>query len=281
MSWRKLLNTKPSIFLLLLIVITAPGLAPGCSKTKVPSAYLARVNDAYLTDQDMQDNFAPGQLPPQAKIEFAQTWIKNKLLYEEARKAGITDDETFRRMLERNKEELAATWYLNKLVEKQNLGATEQEAESYYGEHQQEFRLQDDAFFYSAAYFRNQDAAQDFRNNALREGWKNALNGARSNNTLAMSEEDAFAKVTGIYSAMQVRLLSLMAEEELSQIFSDDNAIFWVIKAGKSFKAGEIPPLYAVKGAVEARIVEKKKKDFIDGYIQGLYSSNKVEIYPQ
>jgi hypothetical protein len=280
MSLRKHLRTNLPFFLFIVCLFAAPGLAPGCGKSKPPDGYLARVNDTYLTEQDLQRLSDSSPIPAQAKIEIAQTWVRNHLLFQEAEKSGLLKDEAFLSVLERNKEELAAHFLTEQILRKQNFTSTEAEQETYFAEHRQEFQLAEEGFSYSAAYFKSQEAAQEFRNQALRQGWKNAVAAARESKKIAMLEQDIFAFASQTYSAMQARLLALMGDEEISLVFSDDNSVFWVLQAGKSYKIGDIPAISVLRDRISARIIEKKKKEYMDGYIKGLYASNKVEINP-
>ena len=281
MSWRALSKNNPAGYFLICFIFAAPVILTGCGRNKVPPTYLARVNDSYLTEKTLTDRTDSAALNAQVKTELSQAWVRNELLYHEAERAGITKDEKYLSLLEQNKKELATTLFMKQLIAKQQFACSETEIQEYYNSHKDELQLSADAFLFDAAYFTNEHAAQEFRNAVLQSGW-NAASGRYAKNAATKSlEQQVFRYAWQTSSEMQFRLLALMNEGEVSLVFQDDATSWWVLRAGKSFKSGEIPPLLAVRPVIESRILETKKKDFLNGYIQGLYSSNKIEITPQ
>ncbi len=281
MFWRELSKSNPAGYVLICFIFAAPVILTGCGRNKAPANYLARVNESYLTEESLRNRIDSASLSPQVKAECSQEWIKNELLFREAERAGITKDEKFNSLLEQNKRELAATFFVKQLLDKASISCSDAEVQAYYDEHQDEFQLASGAFLFDEAYFTNERAAQEFRNLTVQDGWNAATTRFSGNGATKSILQKVFRYAYQTSSDMQYRLLAMMAEGELSLVFQDDPSSWWVIRAGKSYNPGDVPPLLAVRPIIESRILEIKKKEYLNGYIQRLYTSNKIEITPQ
>ncbi len=278
MFWLKLLRNRVLLIFGYCFISAAAVIQISCGRTKAPSGYLARVNDNYLTEETLRNSIDSAHFSSQSQIEFAQNWTREQLLYAEAEKQGILKDEKYFALLEQNKRELALSFLLSKLIEKNKFYCTKDEIQAYYNAHQSGFVLAEDGYIYDAAYFSSETTAQKFRELVQQSGWGKATAEFSLRAGVNRIDQNIFRYNYQANSAMQSRLLSVMSRGEISLVFSDDIKTFWVIHSIASLRKGNIAPIEAVSSTIEARVMEGKKKDFLAGYIKQLYASNKVEI---
>ncbi|NWF88178.1 MAG: hypothetical protein HXY50_01815, partial [Ignavibacteriaceae bacterium] len=66
----------------------------GCDKQPEKKNYIARVNDSYLTKEELSnlDSLFKGSF---SRAELIDKWVDKELLFQQAEKLGITEDEEF------------------------------------------------------------------------------------------------------------------------------------------------------------------------------------------
>jgi hypothetical protein len=108
---------------------------------------LARVYDDYLYESDLKGVVVPGTLPKDSLVitrSFIESWVRQRLIIEQAEKSLSGSQMDFTRQLENYKNSLTIYAYENALV-RQNLDTliTEEETQDYYDANQQNFLLKD------------------------------------------------------------------------------------------------------------------------------------------
>lgn len=274
--WRKLLRTNNKYSILLFILAAVSFFS--CGKNKIPTHYLARVNDSYLTEEQLLAGTDTSNITPDMKKVLVQAWVKNELLFIEAQKANITGDSTYLNLIDKNKKELASSMFCSMLINDKEFTCSEAEISAYYSEHSEEFKSPEESYLCDIIYFKDISAANSFRSEAMQTGWDKTINTFIKHPAVTKIERNSLLSVHQTFSALQSRLLPLMSPEEISLVFEDGNKIFWVLELTSTFRSGEVPPLFAVNHLVSERIIEQKRKAFLDEYISKLYSSNKIEM---
>ena len=113
----------------------------GCSKHEQHVQVVARVGDAVLTvedlDQDLpvevRSRLVPGQLR-----EYVENWVQRELFAQEAVRRGYESDRSLQRELERLKRELLAQRAIEALMP-DTFRVSEESARKYYEAHRDEF----------------------------------------------------------------------------------------------------------------------------------------------
>ena len=113
----------------------------GCSKHEQHVQVVARVGDAVLTvedlDQDLpaevRSRLVPGQLR-----EYVENWVQRELFAQEAVRRGYESDRSLQRELERLKRELLAQRAIEALMP-DTFRVSEESASKYYEAHRDEF----------------------------------------------------------------------------------------------------------------------------------------------
>ena len=116
-------------------------LSGGCSKHEQHVQVVARVGDAVLTvedlDQDLpaevRSRLVPGQLR-----EYVENWVQRELFAQEAVRRGYESDRSLQRELERLKRELLAQRAIEALMP-DTFRVSEESARKYYEAHRDEF----------------------------------------------------------------------------------------------------------------------------------------------
>src|SRR3989304_6509493 len=113
----------------------------GCNKEPETKKYIARVNDAYLTEEDISELdslFGRGF----SRNEVIKKWIEKELLYQEAMKTGIADNDDFNRIINNSRRELASSMLLNSHLENNLKKPDDSQLHEFYNIHNSEFKTE-------------------------------------------------------------------------------------------------------------------------------------------
>jgi len=105
-SLSKLLRIRIFLYVLIAIIFL------GCNKEPEKKKYVARVNDTYLTEEELNELDSLFE-DSSSRSEIIKRWVSKELLYQEAISKGITDDEEFNRIINNSRRELASSMLLN------------------------------------------------------------------------------------------------------------------------------------------------------------------------
>src|SRR4030067_231617 len=122
----------------------------GCKKEPETKKFIARVNDAYLTEEDISELdslFGRGF----SRSEVIKKWIEKELLYQEAMKAGIADKDEFNRIINNSRRELASSMLLNLYLENNLKKPSNTELQEFYNVHKSEFQTEDNIYVFNSA----------------------------------------------------------------------------------------------------------------------------------
>ena len=111
--------------------ISAAAFLFGCGKNESKIEYVARVNDSYLTSQDLAEITAPMGTSRFYRNEIIRNWINRELLYQEAVKQGILDQKNYTRIVNNSKKELAASMLISKFLDMTQINYDDQDIEEY------------------------------------------------------------------------------------------------------------------------------------------------------
>jgi len=85
------------------VFIIAAAFILGCGKKQNQTDFLARVEDSYLTKEDIASELDTSRLNESRKNEFVRNWIEREILYKQAIDEDITDEDEFNRIIENSK----------------------------------------------------------------------------------------------------------------------------------------------------------------------------------
>ena len=147
-------------FFILLVLTLSLGFG-GCKKKqqiqKPPSDVVARVNEGVLTEKDLEMDIPEAYrsfITLEQKRDYVRAWIENEILYQEAKRKGIDQDENVKWRIEQAVRSTIIEGFLEK-----ELGArvkvSEDEAKQYYQQNKNVFRWEQDEVRFSHILVRN------------------------------------------------------------------------------------------------------------------------------
>ena len=252
----------------------------GCGKEKTKKDFVARVNNAYLTKDELAAMIDTGS-SNYYKSEIIRNWINKELLYQEAEKEGILKDDEFNRLLNDSKKELAAALLVQKYYRDQKINYDPKEAENYFEDHKSDFRLSSDSYLINLIEFSNEDKAVRFRNTVMESDWEKAMNLFRGDTSVISSHPKAMMAEYQIHPASLLRIVTALEPNELSIVINYEPGKYAVVQEIDKYPENSIPPFEAVKDEAGRRFAQQKKEQLIRSYIQDLYSNNDIEVKNQ
>jgi len=274
MNWKKHLSR----ILIVLTSLLAAVLIAGCQESSDKTDYVARVNDSYLSGNDLLEILDSANVDDNFKTEVIRNWILKELLYQEAISKGILDDGDFKSIIEKSKRELSGSLLLKNFSSNVTLDYQPQEVEEYYTLNKREFRFGSNSFKLNIATFSNQNSAVQFRSLLLSSGWDEALTQHSNDSTLLNVSTGIILSEQDIYPQKLARIVNGLHPLEISIVISDDAGYHTVAQVLNNFRKGIIPPFDTIKESVEERFVANKKKQLLNNYIDELYSKSDIEI---
>jgi len=249
----------------------------GCSKNEKSDKYVIKVNDAVLTEEQIKLALSDKRNSGKLRSEFIQEWIEKEILFQEAVKNGIVDEKEFRSIMEQSKKELAASMFINKIMDQENTEPSEDEIQQYFENNKNDFKLNDDMFRVNIVYFDNFDKAVQFRNTVIETSWKNGLNMYRNVSSI-IAERDQLISRYQLQPLTFLRGVSALQKDEISLVIETEPAKFAVVQLLEKLGKDLIPPLEVVKEEVKTRLTIIKKKEILKKYIDKLIVDHNLEI---
>ena len=273
MNLIKYLKTISIYFLVVFFLI---GLE-ACKKEAPGKKYIAKVNDSYLTEDEL-DSMYTVDSGIQYKDEIIRNWINRELLFQEARKQGILNNEKFNRILDDSKKELAASFLIKNFIDKEKISVNPAELEKFYNNNPEEFKLLYNSYLLNVIVFNNEDDALKFRAGALGKNWDDAYQDVK-NDTAVYSEKSR--ELLFEYEVQPISVLRVVRElypSEISIVLHTDESKFKIVQLIQKFNKGEIPPFDLMKNEIKNIYLMQKKELTVKNYIKELYSKNDIEV---
>lgn len=266
------LKTISTFFILVFLLIFS-----SCKKEVVEKKYVAKVNDSYLTQAEVDSiyNLSSGM---KYKNEIIRNWINRELLFQEAQKQGILKDENFNRILDDSKKELAASFLLKNYFEKEKMAVDQAELQKYYSEHSDKFRLFYNSYLLNQITFTSEDKALEFRANALKKNWDYAFQTVKNDTSVFSEKSRELLFEYEIQPASILRVVKELLPNEISIALHNDEGRYTIVQLIGKFDKGVVPPFDLIKDEVKNIYLMQKKELTVKDYIKELYSKNDIEV---
>lgn len=249
----------------------------GCDKKSETKEYVARVNDSFLTEGDIQDlDSLYGNAF--ARNEIIKRWIDTELLYQEAEKKGITKDENFLRVINNSRKQLAAAFLKNNILDEKLEKPSISELSEYYEKHVNEFKADEETYVYNLVIFSNEAAAIKFRNKFFELGWDKTTEIFSEDKSLIEHSNNVALYKSNIYPIKLLNMIQELNPGEISIILESSPSKFYVVQLIQMFNKGNTLPFEIVQDRVEAQLVAQRSEEIFQDYLKELYSDNEVEI---
>lgn len=279
--------TKPSmeesgcrfpLFFLLMLLATAAG----CTRTEVSGTVVARVNDNVLTLESIKEHVDPSQPLSENEIQqYANRWIINELLFQEAQRRGYDESENIQRKMEDALKQLT----IAELLEKEVYSIAENsirpsEIAAYYQSNNPDFILRENIARLSIAVFKGLEKANRFRTKVISDNnWsKNAAEfGADANAELISLTDSIFYSQSTLYPPELWKVASAMGLYDVS--FPVKTSVgYVVIQSLGQYKAGTNAPLSYVEPQIRNRLTMDRRQQRYQTFLQSLRAKHAVQL---
>jgi len=274
----KTYSKRNNLFFLILFI---PFFLVGCTKEPVKKEYVARVNDKYLTQKELNNMLLAPDNKNFYRNEIIRNWINKELLYQRAIKEGITNSSNYARMVEDSKKELAVTLLLNKIYSEEKEKIDNKQVEKFYNQNKNDFKSFYDAYVINLVSFNNEDKAIRFRSTLLETDWTRATNAFTGDTSITNIANGKIYYEYELQPASLSRIVKELNPNEISIIFPSEPNDYSVVQLIKKFPKNSLLPLEYVRDNVEDRLIANKKDELIRNYIKELYSKNDIEVKNQ
>ena len=260
-----------------LIIAVAVSVIFGCTKKTEKTDYIAKVNDSYLTKNDLAQLVDSTEIKAR-KEEAIRNWILKEMLFQEAKKEGIVDSRAYKNEIDNSKRELAGSLLLKAYADIQKIKASESDLRNYYEENKSEFKLSFNAFYLNIIRFDNYEKAVQFRSYLLENGWEKAFTEFRNDPSVIRVRTAVTINEQDLYPVKLARLVQSLQPLEISIVISEDSGYHTVVQVLNKFPKESVPPFEAIRNKVEERYKAGHLKELINKYIDDLYIKYHVDI---
>ncbi|MEP0861934.1 MAG: peptidyl-prolyl cis-trans isomerase [Ignavibacterium sp.] len=274
MNFQKLLKLKTDKLLLLSLII----LFTSCSKEEKQKSYLAKVNDSYLTREELASLVDTSNLDASEKNALIKDWIYNELLYQKALDEGITDDDSFNNILQSSYKKLAIALLIQKIYDETEVEFKTSDLLEYYEKNQNYFNRPFETYLINLARFKDELTAIRFREIVLESNWEKATQFFDKNNSVIFSERGNLKELTEIYPVEVADAVKFLLPDEVSIVIRDKQMTYNVVQLKRKFNAFEVFPFDVIEKEVEKRFIDEQKSKQFENFLKELYSKSEIVI---
>ena len=260
---------------------TAFTLILACSKDAPPKQFVARVDQEILTEDELggvNDSLARTM---RYKREYINEWVNSALLYQEAIRRGLGNNDGVRKQIEWATRKLVVAALLDgELYGEENV--TGDEIVALYNGGGNAFRLREDVVKVSYVLFGDRDAANSFRSKLLRgTEWNVAVEEAQKDSLLkphlVQVASRQFFTQSNLYPAELWKLARNLGENEVSFVVKTA-AGYYILVAHGVKRQGELPELEYVRNEIRDRILVERRRLKYEKLLTEVRSKHSVEV---
>lgn len=261
------------IFLLSLTILIA-----GCSEEKEEKDYLARVNDSYLTREELSSLADTSNLNESEINALVKSWINDELLFQKALEEEITEQDIFNNILQSSYKKLAIGLLIKKLTDEYEVDYKTSDLIAYYEKNKNYFQKADETYLINQAKFKDEVTAIRFREIALESNWEKAKQFFENNPSVIFIESGNLKELNEIYPVEVSDAVRYMFPDEISIVIRDRQITYNVVQLLRKFKSFEVFPFEIIRNDVEKRFIAEEKSKYLENFLKDLYSKSKIEI---
>lgn len=263
----------------IVLVLCLTGALFGCARDRSGSVTLARVGNATLTAADLVSPGDSASIGHPAH-ELVNDWVLTELLYQEAVRRGLADDEEMQRQMEAVRRRLAVT----RLLDRDVYGATEDSLvtedtlHARYAAAEKELVLREDIIQMSLALFTDRDIANAFRTKLLRGiSWHISADSAQGTApTRALTRQ--FTSASTLYPQELWKVARTMNPGEVSFPIRTDVGT-WILQVHGLRHAGELPEFEYVRVELRDRIIIERRRARYERLLANLRARRAGDIH--
>lgn len=259
-------------------------LAGGCGGPGNKGEYVARVNNAVLTQEDLVVTRDSLGAPTALSKEYVNEWIVTELLFQEAERRGVPDAPEFQAQLENTRKRLAVAALLQQEVYSavDTAGIPDEAIAAAFKASSDAYVLREDLVQATLVLFRDREAASSFRTTVLKgTAWDEALRRvvatpSGASQIVRTADHRYFTRAT-LYPEELWRLARSLPREEVSFPLRAADG-YYVLRVHQSFRQGELPPLEYVRAEVREHLLMDARRQKYEDFIRTLRERHTVDI---
>jgi hypothetical protein len=253
----------------LLIVV----LFSACSPPPEPTSHVARVGNAILTQEDINDLLRDRSAfldSADAVSQIVEQWVTNELLYQEAVDRGLRGDPDVQRLLSDNERSVLINALVSRFLEAEMGGGPDESAiQTYYEQHREKLALKEPFVRIRHLIYANPDSAEAAR--LALEASMLTPDLPEGGRTVAGISDDAFYPERQIFAATPglgeaVRGLDV---GDVHPVFVADST-YHVVQLMDRLDAGTVPTLDLVRREIRDRVAIDMRKQLFARQVQRL-----------
>ena len=268
----KVINKKFGIILLSAVALT------GCGKEEPKKDFIARVDESYLTKKELSADLDTAQLQESHKNEYIRNWVETELLYQEAIREDIPDEDVYKLTMEKSRKELAKALLLQKFFSEHEIEYKQQDLLDYFNAHKEEFKLFFDSFLFNSITFNNEDKAILFRSTLMESDWNRTSTVFSGDSSIINEKTNILLYDYQVQPEILFDVIKELLPNEVSIVLNLEPNQYRVVQVLKKYSKGEIPDYDIIKKIVLDRFINIKRNELLQDFLRQLYLKYKVEI---
>lgn len=254
----------------------------GCTQSEQNAEIVAQVNSSVLTMEMIHNRMDSSRTLSHSEIQqYANRWVVNELLFQEARQKGYDESEQVRQTMDEAVKQLSIAALLEKEVYQPAEGVLQQsEIASYFQDHNDEFTLKENLVRLSLAVFVTIEPAIQFRTVVLRDNdWNTRVEQYQmdSGKGLVSFSDSTFYSSSSLYPSELWKVASALGMLEVS--FPVKTSVGYVVmRSLGQYKVGSNAPLAYVEEQIRNRLIMEERQKRYQRYLQNLRSRHTVQM---
>ncbi|MBI1807235.1 MAG: peptidyl-prolyl cis-trans isomerase [Ignavibacteria bacterium] len=244
---------------------------------------IARVGDAELTLEEARTHIDTSRTIVDGQLRnYVMHWVNEELVYQDAKRSGIVNDDQVKRQLDEAKRQLVNQTYLEQMLYGDSSAISDHTLREYFNKHAVEFFVREDMIKLNLIAFSNRERASSFAALVSRgSSWRDAVETIRRDTTTPASIN---ADVMGQYYTMH----TLFPTElwKVASSLNDNDASFpektstgyCVIQPLANVKKGKPAEFDLVRDEIRQRVVIERRRQRYDVLLGTLRKQYNVQI---
>lgn len=253
----------------------------GCDRRPDGPDFVARVGDSYLLKDDVDRSIAALPWPQdtvEARNQIIEQWMANELLFQEAQRRNLRQDEEVRRLLQESERSVLVNALVSRIYEDNPVTPSNSELQAYFERHKEQLRLRESfarVRYLEAATLEDAEEArrilQASETTSRDSVWIRAIEQLASD--VAFSSEKSFnffpeGRLFAANPALR-ELLGRLREGEIGPVV-ETNGLFYVVQLVERVNAHTIPESEWIEDELMQRLVIEGRKQLYARHVQRL-----------
>lgn len=266
----------------------------GCSSPNPPDAYVARVGDTYLMEQDVEAALAsvpPGRDSSSIRRQYVEQWVTNTLLLQEAQRRDVGQNPQVQQRLQANERTVLIDALIDELNREEIPAPTAAELAAYYERHKDQLRLREPFVRVRYLASTSADSAAEVRQLLQRATASGQVDSLWPGlvQRFAIDVEGSLLLSSTYYPESQLfngkpalpASLNRLGPGQIAPVLEADS-IFHVLQLADRIATGSIPELSWIEEDVRRRLLIDGRKQMYARHVQRLrneaQAKNAIEI---